>query len=67
VFVVQPVRRFYALQLPPPEQLRATLLVALAGLAALIVFWLITRRLGHGPVAVVRQAAVELDADRLAQ
>ena len=67
VFVVKPVREFYALQLPPPGSLAAALLVALAGLAAMIVFWLITRRLGHAPFAVVRQAAVELDADRLAQ
>ena len=67
VFVVQPVRVFYALQLPPQGQLAATLLVALAGLAALIAFWLILRRLGQGPVAVVGQAAAELDADRLAQ
>ena len=67
VFVVGPVRTFYALQLPPPGPLAATLLIALAGLAVLIAFWLISRRLGHAPIAVVRQAAVELDADRLAQ
>ena len=67
VFIVQPVRTFYALQLPSQGPVPAVLLVALAGLAALIAFWLITRRLGHAPVAVVRQAAAELDADRLAQ
>lgn len=67
VFVVQPVRRFYALQLPPREQLTATLVTAGMGLAALLVFWLITRRLGHAPVAVVRQASSESEAERLGQ
>ncbi|MBV8529518.1 MAG: HAD-IC family P-type ATPase [Candidatus Dormibacteraeota bacterium] len=57
VFVVQPVRRFYALQLPPPGQLAATLATAAAGVVALMAFWLLARRLGHAPVAVVRQAA----------
>ena len=61
------MRAFYALRLPPPGQLVATLLMALAGLVALIAFWLVTRRLGHAPIAVVSQAPTELDADRLAQ
>ena len=67
VFVLQPVRRFYALQLPPAGQLAATMGIAAMGLAALIAFWLITRRLGHAPVAVVRQAAVDAELERPAQ
>ena len=67
VFVVRPLRSFYALQLPPQGQLATTLLIAAAGMAALIGFWLISRRLGHAPVAVVSQAAVDSELERRAQ
>jgi cation-transporting P-type ATPase E len=54
LFPVPAVRRFYALQLPP-SGLGTTLAAAALGAAALGVFWVFSRRSGHGPPSVVRE------------
>jgi cation-transporting ATPase E len=53
LFPLPAVRTFYALELPHGE-LGVTLLIAGCGIAALAALWLLLRRLGHGPVTVVR-------------
>ena len=66
VFGVAPLRRFYALQVPTGA-IAITILIGCLGVAALVAFWLVSRRLGRAPVAVVRQAAAASELERLAQ
>jgi cation-transporting ATPase E len=54
LFPVPAVRRFYALELPH-GQIRTTLLIAALGAAALTGFWVVSRRLGRGPVEVAAE------------
>ena len=54
LFPVPAVRRFYALQLPR-SGLGTTLVIAALGGAALVGFWVLSRRRGRGPPPVVRQ------------
>jgi cation-transporting P-type ATPase E len=51
VFSVEPVRAFFALELPN-EVLGATVLIGVAGIALLVTVWQLSRRLGQGPAAV---------------
>ena len=49
---VAAVRRFYALALPHGA-IGGTLLIAALGAAALVGFWIVSRRLGRGPAEAV--------------
>jgi cation-transporting ATPase E len=53
LFPLRAVRDFYSLALPHGA-LGVTLLIGGLGVAAMVALWFLLRRLGHGPVAVVR-------------
>ena len=52
LFPVPVVRTFYALKLPHGA-IGSTLLIAALGAAALVTFWIVSRRLGRGPAEAV--------------
>ncbi len=53
LFPLATVRKFYALQLPT-KVLELTLLIGFAGIALMIIAWIVSRRLGWGPSAAAR-------------
>jgi cation transporter-like permease len=52
LFPIAAVRSFFALRLPT-EILAATLLIGIAGMALMITVWMVSRRLGADPDAIV--------------
>ena len=67
ILVVRPLRTFYSLDVAT-AQLGVVVTIGALGVAAMAVFWLVSRQLGRAPVGVVRQPAVGVpDAERRAQ